>query len=122
MIRLDFPGYSGGSSLEEISWDEWFEAFDENNLALVYQNETSKGEKSNFNKLVGRATARARSQGDSGASRRHPERSRSSRRKTSSTAASRKRSSAGRTSRKGSAKSSRSKSSSRTRSGARRSR
>jgi hypothetical protein len=121
MIRLDFPGYSGGSSLEEISWDEWFEAFDENNLALVYQNETSKGEKSNFNKLVGRATARARSQGDSGASRRHPERSRSSRRKTS-TAASRQRSSGARTSRKGSTKSSRSKSPSRTRSGARRSR
>jgi hypothetical protein len=68
MIRLDFPGYSGGTSLDEISWDEWFKAFDENNLALVYQNETAKGEKSNFNKLVGRETARARGQGDSGPS------------------------------------------------------
>src|SRR6058998_3354373 len=35
MIRLDFPGYSGGESLEEISWDEWFDNFDERNLPLV---------------------------------------------------------------------------------------
>jgi|SRR4051794_26233815 len=54
LIRLDFPGYSGGDSLEEISWDEWFEKFDESGLALVYQEETSSGEKSNFNKLVSR--------------------------------------------------------------------
>src|SRR4051812_31240891 len=25
MIRLDFPGFSGGDSLQEISWDEWFQ-------------------------------------------------------------------------------------------------
>ena len=24
MIRLDFPGYTGEGSLEEISWDDWF--------------------------------------------------------------------------------------------------
>ena len=28
MIRLDFPGYSGETSLEKISWDEWFNKFD----------------------------------------------------------------------------------------------
>jgi len=39
MIRLDFPGYSGGDSLEPISWDEWFKAFDENKLALQLLNE-----------------------------------------------------------------------------------
>ncbi len=33
MIRLDFPGYSGADSLEEISWDDWFRSFDENGLA-----------------------------------------------------------------------------------------
>lgn len=54
MIRLDFPGYSGGDSLEEISWDDWFAQFDENELALLYQEETKDGEKSNFNKLVKR--------------------------------------------------------------------
>jgi hypothetical protein len=57
MIRLDFPGYSGEGSLEEISWDEWFDKFDESNLALMLQEETSRGQKSNFNKLVSRDTA-----------------------------------------------------------------
>src|SRR6266571_764853 len=57
MIRLDFPGYSGGESLEEISWDEWFDNFDDRNLALMVQDETASGEISNFNKLVSRHTA-----------------------------------------------------------------
>jgi ferritin-like metal-binding protein YciE len=57
MIRLDFPGYSGEDSLEEISWDDWFEKFDENGLALLVQQTTSGGQKSNFNKLVKREGA-----------------------------------------------------------------
>lgn len=40
------------SKLHEIPWDEFFEKFDENDLELVYQEKTSDGEKSNFNKLV----------------------------------------------------------------------
>jgi ferritin-like metal-binding protein YciE len=54
MIRIDFPGYSGGESLQPISWDEFFKKFDENNLALLYQEKTASGQKSNFNKLVKR--------------------------------------------------------------------
>ena len=46
-----------GETLEEISWDEWFEAFDEYGLALVYQDETADGEQSRFNKLVARQRA-----------------------------------------------------------------
>jgi hypothetical protein len=57
MIRLDFPGYSGEESLEHISWDEWFEKFDERGLALLHQETTAGGERSNFNKLVSRETA-----------------------------------------------------------------
>lgn len=57
MIRLDFPGYSGKDSLEPISWEEWFRKFDERNLALLFQETTAGGEKSNFNKLVSRETA-----------------------------------------------------------------
>ena len=53
LIRLDFPGYSG-DKLEAISWDDWFEKFDEGGLALVYQEHTADGKKSNFNKLVKR--------------------------------------------------------------------
>jgi hypothetical protein len=57
MIRLDFPGYSGEGKLEEIPWDEWFDKFDESGLALLVQDETARGQKSNFNKLVSRETA-----------------------------------------------------------------
>jgi hypothetical protein len=56
IIRLDFPGYSGEDSLEEIEWDEWFDKFDDNNLALLVQDETAGGQKSNFNKIVNRDT------------------------------------------------------------------
>jgi hypothetical protein len=54
MIRLDFPGYSGEGSLEEISWEDFFEKFEKKNLALVVQDKTAEGERSNFNKLVDR--------------------------------------------------------------------
>jgi hypothetical protein len=57
IIRLDFPGYSGEGSLEEISWESFFQKFDESGLALVYQEETESGEPSNFNKLVRRDAA-----------------------------------------------------------------
>lgn len=54
IIRLDFPGYSGEDKLEQISWDEWFDKFEDQGLALIYQDKTSSGEQSNFNKLVSR--------------------------------------------------------------------
>jgi len=59
MIRLDFPGYSGEDSLQPISWDEWFEKFDDNHLALIVQDTTAGGQKSNFNKLVKRSPVEA---------------------------------------------------------------
>ena len=33
-------------------WDEWFERFDANDLALLHEDTTDDGERSNFNKLV----------------------------------------------------------------------
>jgi hypothetical protein len=57
ILRIDFPGYSGAGSLEEISWDEFFKKFDEKQLAFLYQDETSSGEQSRFFKLVSRETA-----------------------------------------------------------------
>ena len=57
MIRIDFPGYSGERNLEEISWEEFFAKFDESGLAFLYQEETSQGQRSNFNKLISRETA-----------------------------------------------------------------
>ena len=69
MIRLDFPGYSGGDSLEEISWDDFFSKFDEQELALLYQDTTARGQKSNFNKLIARETAELREEGGRGSAR-----------------------------------------------------
>ena len=63
MLRLDFPGYTGEDKLEHIDWDAWFEKFDERKLALLFQEETASGQKSNFNKLVSRGTAEAVEQG-----------------------------------------------------------
>lgn len=58
ILRLDFPGYSGEDALDAIGWDEWFEKFEDQSLALVYQEETAGGERSNFNKLVRRDAER----------------------------------------------------------------
>lgn len=57
LIRLDFPGYAGDESLEEISWDEWFQKFDERDLVLLYQDTLADGGTSSFNKLIDRQTA-----------------------------------------------------------------
>ena len=57
ILRIDFPGYIGAGKLEEISWDKFFQKFDEQGLAQVYQEKTAEGQKSNFNKLVSRETA-----------------------------------------------------------------
>ena len=54
LLRIDFPGYSGEESLEEISWDAFFEKFEEKNLAFLYQDKTKDGRQSRFFKLVSR--------------------------------------------------------------------
>jgi hypothetical protein len=76
IIRIEFPNAPNAKddNLEEITWDEFFEKFDEPNLALLYQEETASGQRSNFNKLVGRETAEAREHGESHATRRHGKR------------------------------------------------
>src|SRR5438477_11848746 len=71
IIRIEFPDAPNAKddALEEISWEEFFEKFDEANLALLYQEETARGQRSNFNKIVGRETAVAREHGETHASR-----------------------------------------------------
>jgi hypothetical protein len=61
ILRIAFPGrpQSDDDELEEISWDEWFRAFDANGLAFVYQEQTADGEESRFNKLVSRESVSA---------------------------------------------------------------
>lgn len=55
LLRIDYPGYSGEDRLEEIGWDEFFEIFDENNLAFLYQENTEDGGLSRFSKFVNRS-------------------------------------------------------------------
>ena len=54
LLRIDFPGYSGENSLERISWEDFFDKFDEKNLAFLYQDEMRSGEESRFFKFVSR--------------------------------------------------------------------
>ena len=65
MIRIEFPGAPNAQdeNLEEISWDEFFERFDDEELAMVLQSETASGEQSNFYKLVKRERGRSASAG-----------------------------------------------------------
>jgi hypothetical protein len=60
LLRIEFPGAPGAKDdkLQPIEWDDFFDKFEERGLALVYQEETAAGEKSNFNKLVDRAEAK----------------------------------------------------------------
>jgi hypothetical protein len=52
ILRIDFGDQDEG--LDEISWDEFFETFDENNLAFLHQDTTEDGSQSRFNKFVSR--------------------------------------------------------------------
>lgn len=72
MLRLDFPGYSGAESLEPISWEEWFQKFDERDLALLYQDATAGSEPSNFNTLVNRAEGKSGRRSSGSSSTRSP--------------------------------------------------
>ena len=54
LLQIDMPGGAGDESFEEITWDQWFEKFEDNNLALLYQKEKSDGSDSTFFKLVKR--------------------------------------------------------------------
>src|SRR5206468_2237398 len=56
LLRLDFPGFTGEDTLEHISWEQWFNGFDRNRLALIVQDTTADGQRSNFNELVSRDT------------------------------------------------------------------
>ncbi|MFB9863464.1 hypothetical protein [Rufibacter immobilis] len=49
LLRINFPGYAE-DNLEEISWEEFFEKFEEKKLAFLYQDEKD----SRFSKLVNR--------------------------------------------------------------------
>ncbi|OGY64839.1 MAG: hypothetical protein A3A04_01865 [Candidatus Harrisonbacteria bacterium RIFCSPLOWO2_01_FULL_40_28] len=55
LLRVDFPGYSGHGSLEEVSWEEFFDQLEKNNLAFLYEEKSEKV--SRFNKFISRDNA-----------------------------------------------------------------
>lgn len=54
IIRIHFPGQGSGDQLDEISWDEFFQKFEDAGLAFLYDIRTESGELSRFSKLVSR--------------------------------------------------------------------
>lgn len=52
ILRIDFPGFSGARSLKPVSWNEWFDVFEERRLGFLHQDRTASGKPSRFNKLV----------------------------------------------------------------------
>jgi hypothetical protein len=54
VLRIDFPGGAGEDELESVSWDDWFDIFDRNQLAFLYQDRKADGGDSTFFKLVHR--------------------------------------------------------------------
>lgn len=65
IVRIMFPEApnSQHDALTEISWDEFFEQFEDSRLALLYDPDSM------FSKIVGRDTAERRAKGDHKASR-----------------------------------------------------
>lgn len=55
LLRLDFG--KPEDALEEVCWDDFFEKFDEKDLAFLYQDKTASGKTSRFHKFISRATA-----------------------------------------------------------------
>jgi len=66
LLRIDYPGFSGEDTLEQITWEEFFTAFETNNLAFLYQDETKDGKESRFSKLIDRDSVTEKSKSASG--------------------------------------------------------
>jgi hypothetical protein len=52
ILRIDFPGYKGEETLQQISWEQFFQKFEKERLAFLYQEETEGGDVSRFSKLI----------------------------------------------------------------------
>ena len=51
MLRISFAK-GAGRSLKQISWEDFFNTFDERNLAFLYQDKTRNGKESRFFKFI----------------------------------------------------------------------
>ena len=48
VLRFDIPGWGSRTSLEHVTWEQWFETFDERKLVMIYQDHMRNGRQSNF--------------------------------------------------------------------------
>lgn len=61
VLRIDYPGFTGEDTLEPIEWDTFFEAFEANELAFLYQDDPD----SRFSKFIARDKMREDSAAES---------------------------------------------------------
>ncbi len=54
VLRIDFPIDGMDEGLEPIEWEDFFEKFEEANLAFLHQDTTDNGELSRFCKFIER--------------------------------------------------------------------
>ena len=55
LLRIDFE--PADEALEPVDWDTFFDTFERKSLAFLYQDRTSSGQLSRFNKFVDRNSA-----------------------------------------------------------------
>lgn len=48
VLRFDFPDFGSHESLEHVTWQQWFDTFDERQLVMIYQDTMKNGHLSNF--------------------------------------------------------------------------
>lgn len=61
ILRIDYPGFTGEDSLEPLEWETFFEAFETNELAFLYQDDPD----SRFSKFIARDKMREDSAAES---------------------------------------------------------
>lgn len=64
-LAIDFG--EGGAVLEQVSWDEFFRMFEENDFAFVYEAESGDGETTYFYQFVARGPEDEMAEMDEGA-------------------------------------------------------
>ncbi|MDP8928257.1 MAG: hypothetical protein M3O70_06695 [Actinomycetota bacterium] len=50
VLRFQFPGF-GSDDLTEVTWEEFFDTFDQRQLNFIFQEHTSDGNESNFSRF-----------------------------------------------------------------------
>lgn len=52
LLRIDFPDQEADPQLEHVSWDDFFQKFDEKDLTFLYVEDTKDGDVSYMNKFI----------------------------------------------------------------------